>query len=198
MKRLFVVLVTLFLTACVSNPPEVRYFLLAEPNFESQNNELTTQIALGSIRLAEFISGSGLVLQQSATEITTTRQHRWAERLDRQLERQFRQGMSQLFPNSQWVPLASAGSVRNMNYRIDLYVDAFHITSANTARVRVQWFLRDANEVQLITDAVEYSVRLDGEGYANAVMALGLAWHQVLVNMGEHVQTEVSKRSQTP
>lgn len=195
MKRLLVVLATLLLTACASNPPEIRTYLLAEPDFSVADAELSTRIVLGSVRLAEFISGSGFVVQQSATEITTTRQHRWADRLDRQLEGQFRQGLNQLYPSSQWVPLASAGSVRNMDYRLDLYVDAFHITSENQGRVRVQWFLRDTNESELLTGVVDHYVGLNGEGYNKAVSALSSAWQQTLVDIGEQIQTAVNSQN---
>src|SRR5690554_4066225 len=193
MKRLLVVLTTLLITACASNPPEVRHYLLSEPGFEVVDTELSSQIALGSVRMAEFISGSGLVVQQSATEITTMRQHRWGDRLDRQLERQFRQGLSQIYPGSQWVPFASGGSVKNMNYRLDLYVDAFHITSDNTGRVRVQWFLRNTNDDTLLTGMIDRHVQLAGEGYDKAVTALSSAWHQTLVEIGEQVQSSVNK-----
>lgn len=188
MQRLLVVFIAIFLTACASKPPELKHYLLAEPNFSPVSSDLSVQVALGSVRLAEFISGTGLVVETGNAEVTITRQHRWGERLDRQLERQLRQAMSQLYPNAQWVPVASAGNVNNMNYRLDLYVDAFQVSNSNAGRVRVQWFLRTMANDQLMTGIVDLKTPLNGEGYATAVAALSSTWHQVLVTMAEQVQ----------
>lgn len=190
MQRVIIFFTSLFLMSCASSPPDIRYFLLAEPQLEEINPELSRQVALGSVRLADFISGTGFVVQASAIEMNTTRQHRWGDRLDRQLERQFRQGMNQQFPQSQWVPLSSAGYVRAMDYRLDLYVDAFHLLGrqGNTqAKVRVQWFLRDAEEKQLQTGWVEQQIPVQGEGYAVAVQALSEAWQHSLIQLGQQL-----------
>lgn len=188
MKRIIGALMVLLLSACASNPPEIRNYLLAEPDFEPANSELTIEAVLGTIRLADFISGTGLAVEAGNREVTTTRQHRWAERLEGQLERQLRQGMSELFPRAQWVPLVNASSIKNRKYRLDLYVDAFHITPTNNVRVRVQWFLRDIPQQQLQTGVFDITEPLQGTGYGNAVVALSSAWHQVLMSISEQVQ----------
>lgn len=175
------------LAACASAPPQVRHFVLAEPTFEARYPDNNIRVAVGSIRLAEFLSGSSLVVEDAPSEMRLTRQHRWADRLEQQVERQFRQGMLQLMPSSQWVPLLSTGYLRTMDYRIDFYVDAFHLNVDGDARVRVQWFLRDTAESFINSGVADQRVKVVGEDYADLVSALSEAWHLALVDIASQV-----------
>ncbi|CUS47686.1 MAG: hypothetical protein HLUCCO02_09095 [Idiomarinaceae bacterium HL-53] len=185
-------LLSLGLMACAAKPPEVKYFVLPEPNFTARDAEFKGKYALGSIRMAEFLTGQGLVVAASETEITQTRLHRWGDPLEAQIERQMRQGLLQQFPASQWVPLLSTGYLRSMDYRVDLHVDKFHLNAAGEAEVQVQWFLRDAKEdfVHSGTVSAREEVQFNNEqsqDYAQFVVALGAAWHEALQALGEQL-----------
>ena len=180
---------SLGLVGCASEPPQIRHFVLTEPAFTLPESNANIRVAVGSIRLAEFLSGSSLVVEEAPNEMRLTRQHRWADRLEQQIERQFRQGMSQLMPNSQWVPLLSTGYLRTMDYRIDFYVDAFHLNNEGQARVRVQWFLRNTDEHFIQSGIADQQVAVEGSDYANLVSALSTAWHQALRDIATQIGT---------
>lgn len=186
-------LIPLFmLTGCAVKAPDIQYFLLSEPTFEAV--EITAledtpkvQVAIGSVSVADFLAGSGLVVEQVNFGLTKTNQHRWAERLDQQIARQVRTGLNQRYPQIQWIPLAHAGNVRLMDYRLDFQLDSFHLTAQHEAKVRIHWFLRTTQDKVVYSGTVEQQQALSRTGYTEAVYQLNQAWHQALETLTQEV-----------
>lgn len=185
----------LVLSACAARPPMVTQYVLAEPSFDVVDHQFDGKFAIGSIRMAEYLKGNGLVIAESASELRRTRMHRWAERLEAQVERQLRLGLSQQFPNSQWVPLLSTGYLRNMDYRVDLHVDAFHLTAERDVTIQLQWFVRDAQEDFVHNGRVVHNEPMswpeDDDAdveYAAFITTMSEAWHLALLELGKQLQ----------
>ncbi|RTE86540.1 MULTISPECIES: membrane integrity-associated transporter subunit PqiC [Gammaproteobacteria] len=183
------------LTACAARPPTITHYVLAEPESEVADAAFAGKYAIGSIRMAEFLKGNALIIAETDSQIRHTRMHRWAERLEAQIERQLRLGLAQQFPQSQFVPLLSTGYLRNMDYRVDLHVDAFHLNAERQAVVRLQWFVRDAQEDfvhsgRIATEAnIQWPAEEDSDlEYAAMVEALSNAWHDALTQLGQQLQ----------
>ncbi|MCC5855277.1 MAG: membrane integrity-associated transporter subunit PqiC [Idiomarina sp.] len=194
-KGVTAVLVTMtVLAGCASKPVETHQYLLPAPAFEVADRAFDGRVAIGSVRVAEFLTGTSMIVETLNNELFATRQHRWADRLSEQLERQVRQGLHQRFPESQWVPLLSTGYLRVMDYRLDLHVDAFQMSSTGEAHVRVQWHVRDASQEFVTSGVIEERSELAQDGYPAMVDALGAAWHAVLRQLGDAI-AELPERS---
>ncbi|RUO37844.1 hypothetical protein CWE15_11195 [Aliidiomarina taiwanensis] len=191
MRVWFILLSVWLLSSCASHTPKVHYYLLTEPSYTAQPVSAAAPVAIGVVSLADYLGGTGLVVEQAGAEIVLTRQHRWAEALDRQLQRQLRQGLGQLYPGAAWrLHSQQVGTY----YRLDVLVDAFQITADNTARVDIQWYIQHRGQGVIHTARLEHRLPLTGEGYGAAVAALSEAWHHVLQQMAADVQAHVLKQ----
>lgn len=181
------------LTGCSSSPQEPQRYMLSVPVADTATADMpaTTRIVIGHVDIASFIDGRGLVIETSANQLHEARQHVWAEPLRAQLERQLRQGLSQQLPHVQWLPQAGSANLRSLDYRLDLRVDAFHLTYTGDVWVAGQWQLRDYEQNFHASGYFSQSRGLGNDGYPAVVEALDAAWHDTLRKLAEAIQDAI-------
>lgn len=188
MRVLFIAIMALAIAGCSSTAPEVQRYLLPEPELSVMDSELQSKVVMGTVQVSFFLAGSGLVYELEHNQVHQANYHRWAEPLQQQLERQIRMGMQQQLPASTWLPLSGSAHLRSLDYRLDLQIDAFHLTRGGQVRVRGQWQLRDHEQSFIASDAFDIRQSLPEDGYTAMVKTLGNAWHEALQEIADSIQ----------
>ncbi|RUO26833.1 hypothetical protein CWE09_09120 [Aliidiomarina minuta] len=191
MRVLMIVAVALLIAGCSSTTPSVQRYLLQEPELPVMNSELETKIVLGAVQVSSFLAAGGLVYQLEQNQVHQANYHRWAESLQQQLGRQIRMGMQQQLPASTWLPLSGSAHLRSLDYRLDLQIDAFHLTEDGQVRVRGQWQLRDYEQSFIGSDAFDIRQSLAEDGYPAMVSTLSETWHQALQEIARSVEANL-------
>lgn len=176
MRALIISLSILGLVACSSQPTAVSYYQLAMPAMPVANSAGLPALYIAPIRVAAYLNGTGLVMQQSDVEYVITRQHLWADALEQQLQRQLTQYMLLALPAQ---PLRSIQL--QAERQLILEIDRFHADPAGMAIIsgRYRLLQQDAE----INQPFSYQVALDADGYPAMVSALSNAWQQLLADL---------------
>lgn len=133
-------------------------------------------LVLEDVRLAAFLDGAGLVLQTSDVNLHAARNHRWAEALARQLQRNLRQGLQQQLGI---LVVEAPGRAGSDSLQLSVDVDAFHGERNGSARVAGRWLLQQQGKV-VASANFEQHVTLAADGYPALVRALGQGWSEVI------------------
>lgn len=183
----------LLLSACSVKPVTVYKYLLAEPQLQERQQVLVAPITLGKVQVAPYLNGHALIVQQSDYQLVETQQHRWAERLTLQLERQLRQGLEQLHPQQPWFFHESLGSLPQSRYVLEVLIDDFHFVAQNKAMIGGQWLLRDRTQNRLYSGRLRQEASLEGSGYEHGVAVLSQLWHGVLLDITQELEQIVAQ-----
>ena len=178
-RKLILLSTVLALLACTASP-QPQHYLLQQPRFDALSEQPSTQakIVIGQIDIAPFLSGSGLVTMTSVNQLHQAYYHRWAESLHSQLQRQLRAGMQQQLPALDWLSLAGSAHLRNLDYRMDVVVDEFHLSLDNQALVSGQWQLRSHQHGYVAHGQFSQQQPLQGDGYSAMIASLEQAWQR--------------------
>lgn len=161
------------LTGCSSPASEIRYYQLANLPPENALDGTVKPLAIAPIKVADYLNGSGLVLQQTEVELSIARQHLWADALALQLQRQLTEQILLVLPTQQLVPLNTPGALT-----LQLEVDRFHATADGFALVSGRFNLLTGGRYNTIP--FSQRVALTEDGYPAMVRALSLGWQQAL------------------
>lgn len=176
MKALLISLSLLTLVACGSKPTAVYYYQLAVPAVPTADNTNLPSLYIAPIRVAAYLNGTGLVMQQSDVEYVITRQHLWADALEQQLQRQLQQHLLQALPAQ---PLR--GIQAQAQRQLSLEIDRFHADPSGQAILSGRYRLTQQGEE--LNQPFNYQVALEADGYPAMVSALSLAWQQLLADL---------------
>lgn len=176
MKALIISLSLLTLVACSSKPTAVYYYQLAVPATPTADTASLPALYVAPIRVAAYLNGTGLVMQQSEVEYVITRQHLWADALEQQLQRQLQQHLLQALPAQ---PLRSVQA--QAQRQLWLEIDRFHADPSGQAILSGRYRL--AQQQTEINQPFSYQVALEADGYLAMVSALSRAWQQLLADL---------------
>jgi uncharacterized lipoprotein YmbA len=125
----------LILVGCASSPSTIEYFRIDPANSDSTAVEVSDgagSVVLEAIEMPGFLTQAGLVMQSGDNQISVSRTHLWAERLDKALSqvlvKKLQHGSEAFIfyqDDSDWI--------RAADYRIRLRIDNFHPTAAGEA-----------------------------------------------------------------
>lgn len=176
MKPFLIILSLLWLSACSKPSTAVIYYQLASPSQVKADLTVTGDVYLAPIRVAPYLNGSGLVVQQSEVAFAVSRQHLWVDALQQQLQRQLTDYRLRRFPAQQLAlhPTTAATSLQ-------IEIDHFYADETGVAQLSGHYRYTLAETV--ITRAFLYQVPLTAEGYPAMVAALSQAWWQLLADL---------------
>ncbi|MBQ0718568.1 MAG: membrane integrity-associated transporter subunit PqiC [Gammaproteobacteria bacterium] len=173
MKSLLL-LATLFVAGCTSSVPTLNKYLLrsdAAPQFAGE--PATAVVGLGTLTVASYIDGLGLVLETDEGKIREARDNQWAEPLRESLRSYLAQEIAA--QAKQVIRARSSGEIdgqRRIDIRIDIRIDELHGTASGEARLVAYWTVFDTTERKITVESgLVESERLSADGYPALVAA---------------------------
>ncbi len=165
----------LMLVACASAPTPIEYYRINTAPTEKSgvsDERNAQQVVLESVELPRFLSQPGLVMQSGSNQITISKTHLWAERLDKAVPRLL---VNKLRGLSEDYAFYQGGSdwVEGDYVRLRLRIDNLQPTSAGEAITSGSFQLIDARAGQSsVMREFNFSSNLQRDGYAEAVVQL--------------------------
>lgn len=172
--RAITVFVILLLGAGCSSPAsDIRYYQLVATAPAAIDSQTQQPLIIAPIKVASYLNGSGLVLQQSAVEFSIARQHLWADALEQQLQRHLMEYLLLALPKQSLAALNTAGA-----RTLQLEIDRFYASDNGLALISGRYTLSEATNSKTVP--FSYQVALAADGYPAMVQALSQGWHQLL------------------
>ncbi len=167
----FLVLLAIVLAAgCTSTVPSLNHYLLRSDALSKYAVEKQTAVVgFGTVVVAPYIDGLGLVMESSSGAVRAARDHQWAEPLRDSLRIFMAQEIS-----------AEAGQViraynigeNDWQRRIDLRIDQLHGTTSGEAKLVAYWQVFDTDERTVISENSFSEIQpLSADGYDALVAA---------------------------
>lgn len=173
MKIISVLFVLLLGVGCSSPVTQIHYYQLVPLDKVIADNTVQQPLALAPVSVAGYLNGSGLVLQQSAVELSIARQHLWADALQQQLQRQLTEYLLLAKPSQPLVSMNTPGS-----RSLALEIDRFYANSDGQAILSGRYSLSGLQGTTTVPFFKQQTLTADG--YPAMVEALSLAWQQLL------------------
>jgi uncharacterized lipoprotein YmbA len=180
MIKKFLFCLIFIVSGCSSAPKsETQYFVLASDTQAKSSattnvveNELKSIIVLESIKLADYLSQPGIVLQTDAHQIEVAHYHRWGEPLKRSLHRYVLEILStQLTQQS----LLSSDEFSSdlVHQELEITVNQFNGTTDGKALLSGHWLLKQADtKTYIVHESFSYHATLASSGYPELVNQL--------------------------
>lgn len=187
MKTAFLTaLFCLNLVACASAPVPIEYYRinsLPTEKVELPDETKAIKVVVESVQLPSFLSQPGLVMQSGPHQITISKNHLWAERLDKAVPRLLVSKLQDLSGKYLFY-LGGDDWVEGEHFRFRLRIDNLQPTSAGEVVTSGMFQLIDAKSGQsLVSQDFRFSSNLQQDGYAAAVAQLEYLIAQIAVSM---------------
>jgi uncharacterized lipoprotein YmbA len=142
--------IPMLLGGCVGKSPPAEFFML-EPEHRaarevSGNEAGGPVIAVGPIRIPEYLDRPQIVTARGGNAYKVDEQHRWAERLDDNISRVLVRNLEAMVPARQALANASG---RAVDFRVAMDILEFHVEPDGQALLTAQWSIRRGSEVLL-------------------------------------------------
>lgn len=178
MRKQYLTMLTLLLGACSSGPVPIEYYVLnATASQQSSANESCTvpySMVIESVELAAFLRQSGLVYQTTDNQLTISKAHLWAEKLDQSMPKVLIGHMRQLAGDCHFY-LKGHDWYMSEDYRVRLRIDQFQATTGGEVITAGQFQVIDSGEENpALTREFKFTRELGEEGYAHAVAQMDL------------------------
>lgn len=173
----------LFVAGCSSPASQIHYYQLSAAPINVIQSKPLAAIAIAPVKVASYLNGSGLVVQQSAVELSIARQHLWADSLEQQLQRQLTEYITLTLPALPLVPINTPDALT-----LQVEVDRFYATEQGLALLSGRYTVTGHGELR--TKPFSYQVPLTANGYPAMVSALSEGWQQLLQDITTTLQVE--------
>jgi uncharacterized lipoprotein YmbA len=133
------------LTACGSNAPTQFYMLNAETEPATPASLLTFDksllVGLGPIHLPDYLNRPQIVIEVSENQYRLDEQHRWAERLDQNIDRTLAKFLADRLAITQVIRYPWAQR-QTIDYQVSIDILEFHQTAGGVSRLAAQWQIK--------------------------------------------------------
>lgn len=177
--------ILLLVAGCSSPATDIRYYQLVATAPAAIDSQTQPPLIIAPIRVASYLNGSGLVLQQSAVEFNIARQHLWADALEQQLQRQLTEYLLLALPKQPLAAFNTAGA-----RTLQLEIDRFYASENGQAVLSGRYTLSEATNSKTVP--FSYQVALAADGYPAMVQALSQGWHQLLQELSSMLAAPVT------
>ena len=188
LMRLLPLLLISLLVSCAGSPVNSTQYLLPADGSPSTAvaGEPTRVLVVRPLQLADFLNDDGIVLQLDDITLNQATANRWAEQPAQMLQRGLRQRLANRLPDTEVLDSAAraAGDIQLL-----VEVDTFQGNHNGEAVAAGQWQLRDASGEVVMQRSFKAVTRLDTDGYAALVRALGRSWDQVATDIAAGINT---------
>jgi uncharacterized lipoprotein YmbA len=171
---LIVTLSLAMLSACGSQPVEVRKYTLHPAALESATPAAPT-IELGRIELAPYLRHEGIVVETARGEVRNAKHNLWAEPLNYSIRRYLQAKVHQLTGEPVSTHLTRPSDVANT---IDVTIHQLHGTESGTVIMVATWRISSSNvDEAVIENEFVATEKLTADGYPALVQG-----HKLLLN----------------
>ena len=139
-------------------------------------------VAVPLVRLADYLSGDGIVMQTSDIEVQQAQGHLWAGNLARQLTRQLRRQLASRLGSENVLDRTSTSSATLL-----VQLDQFQGRHDGQAVVGGSYELRDASDNSVLKQDFHITEPLKNDGYPALVRALAAGWQQLAGQMAQAI-----------
>ncbi|HET8806920.1 MAG TPA: ABC-type transport auxiliary lipoprotein family protein [Methylophaga sp.] len=168
-KTYFAALFIGLLSSCAKQPVENHRYFLPEAQLTQRISKPSAEmLQISDVRLADFLTGGGLVLQLDDITLNQAKNHLWADDLRQQINRALRDRL-----NQRQQPFTVVGPQTAADLRLSLIIDAFHGRHDGLAITSGQWQLHNAEGELLKLKNFHLQTKLQQPGYPAMVRALG-------------------------
>lgn len=173
-RRLVIFCALLLLSACIGKSPRPDFYLL-EPLADSAPAPLNQDaqrplIALSPVSLAKYADRTQIVQSTGKNSYQLNETQRWAEPLSDNINRVLAENLMRLIPADITSPNSSS-LARQAERKIHVAIVEFHITPEQTALLRAQWSIRQADKT-VVSHQSEYRLPASSTDYKLMVGAL--------------------------
>ncbi|MCM2129293.1 PqiC family protein [Larsenimonas rhizosphaerae] len=151
-------------------------------NVSTSSQEQLQPVAVPLVRLADYLSGDGIVMQTSDIEVQQAQGHLWAGNLARQLTRQLRRQLASGLGSAKVLDRPSGGSDT-----LSVQLDQFQGRHDGQAVVGGSYELRDGGDNIILKQDFHVTKPLQNDGYPALVRALAAGWQQVAGQMTQAI-----------
>lgn len=137
MTKPILLVLMLMLGACARTPP-AQYYLLSAPVMATAGKADGPRLGLGPIRLPEYLDRPQIVSWASATRLSLSNSHRWAEPLQQSFARALLAQLAQALPEVQIAPWPWRGTQAPAR-QIALDVQRFERGADGVLHLDVRW-----------------------------------------------------------
>ncbi|MBL4567771.1 MAG: membrane integrity-associated transporter subunit PqiC [Porticoccus sp.] len=146
----YLALVALFLVGCSSSPvPSLNQYLLRTDTPVQFSQQDSVVVGIGTVTVAPYIDGLGLVLETGNGEVHIARDHQWVEPLRVSL-RSFLSGKISK-ELGQPIRAYSYGKIE-VSRRIDIRIDELHGTINGDAKLVAYWVIIDSDKQVVLSE----------------------------------------------
>ncbi|WP_417536193.1 PqiC family protein [Methylophaga sp.] len=171
MKRFFIGLFFILLTACASQPvTHSTFYTLPVIDTPTDNIRSDKTVFIRPIILADFLSKNGVVLQLDDITVHSAQYHQWAESLAAQLSRGLRDRLQAAQSDYRIVNLPSFA--KQSSYQLQVEFDQFQGRFDGQAVTSGQWQLLNKQGETVTTQRFSLTQALPAEGYPVLIRAL--------------------------
>lgn len=166
MKRVFIALLTIFLSGCWFSTPNSNFYLLESVTDQQMKSEKKVSIAVQDIYLPEYLQKPQIVLQkQGDTELKISEFNRWASDLDVMFQNTLIEDLQKMFPNATVKPLVYGS---NAKYVLKINVEKMSGYFKQTAYLSGVWQILSANGAVLKSSKFSFEDQMQRD-YASYV-----------------------------
>lgn len=174
----------MLVSGCAGQTASPTRYLLPDADNREAPAGYHSQLKLRAPRLAGLLDGEGIVMQVSALEFQTARQHLWAEPLEHQLERHLERSLESRLGG---VDVVRSSQATPSLATLSISIDRFHGRYDGLSVVAGQWRLDDAKGQPLATDAFQVLTPLQADGYPALIRALGQGFERASGQMADAI-----------
>lgn len=172
MNRILTLVALLALAAGCARTPPAQYYLLQAPAATTVGTASGPRIGLGPVRLPEYLDRPQIVSWASATRLSLSNSHRWAEPLQQSVARALLARLAQALPDAQIVPFPWRGA-QSPPRQIVVDVQRFERAADGTLHLDARWTVQaaDGAEPQAFDSAIAMPVTGAADDY-DAIVAV--------------------------
>jgi uncharacterized lipoprotein YmbA len=191
MLRILLIGLVLMLSACVSAPANIHYYLLNTSSAVAVSDipEQSIKVQLAEIILADYLQQPHLILQLKDNQIYYSPQDAWAENLQLAMAKALLSDLNQTNTAIQYVNYGAPHQGKT-RFQLVLEVNHFQPTDASMAIAQGSyWLLDGATDQPLIHKTFALQLELEQDGYAHAVIQL----RHLLTSLSQQISDDLTK-----
>jgi uncharacterized lipoprotein YmbA len=187
------IVLCLSLVACASAPTPIKYYRISSAPEQKTPTPETTQarrVVLEAVEMPAFLRQPGLVMQSSTHQITVSKDHLWAERLDKAVPRLLATKLQALSDDYVFY-LDGDDWVDQADFRFRLRIDNLQATTTGEAITSGAFQLADVVSGETSTPQdFSFASDLQRDGYAESVVQLEYLIGQIATSMLEALRKQ--------
>ena len=168
--RLPLILISLFLLGCNSQPTPTSHYYMLNQQLDTQSMAKVSPIKQIQLNLPEYLKQPNLVLQLSKHELSYAYYHTWAESLDDAIQKSLNQDLKALV-KEQDKNLTEAKTTPSKRVNLTLNIDHFYATINSEVLLAGSYTFVNTQQTQALSPQYNFTFKanIEADGYPHSV-----------------------------